>query len=80
MDITRNYQKFSDTVQRYGLNPNKVGIYEALKEVGEHLLKEIETHAICPRCGEKLYCSDLPNYAFVCINCDENFFEIEVKH
>ena len=80
MGIIRYYQKFSDTVQRYGLNPNKVGIYEALKDVGEHLLKEIETDAICPRCGSKLFCSDLSDYDFVCISCDENFFGIEVKH
>lgn len=32
-----------------------------------------QTGSHCPRCGEPLYLSDLPNYEAVCYNCDENF-------
>ena len=27
----------------------------------------------CPKCGELLFVSDLPQYEFVCYNCQENF-------
>lgn len=32
----------------------------------------------CPRCGEPLNLSDVEGYTFVCKNCDENFYGIEV--
>lgn len=37
----------------------------------------VKTNCICPKCHKKLWTSDLADYSFVCINCDENFFEIE---
>lgn len=37
------------------------------------------TGAICPKCGGNLFLSDLPQYDYVCFNCDENFYECEVK-
>lgn len=43
-------------------------------------LQITDTSAICPRCKQKLQASDLPNYPFVCKNCDENFYAIETKH
>ena len=33
----------------------------------------------CPRCGCFLLESDLPQYDYVCMECDENFYECEVK-
>ena len=42
-------------------------------------IKECETERICPFCGSKLYLSDLPQYDYVCAECDENFYECEVK-
>ena len=33
---------------------------------------------ICPRCGHILVESDLPEYTFLCKNCDENFYKMEV--
>lgn len=32
-----------------------------------------ETDKECPNCGNKLYLSDLPQYDYVCPDCDENF-------
>lgn len=37
------------------------------------------THAVCPRCGHVMVKSDLEEYQYLCENCDENFYEIEVK-
>ena len=34
--------------------------------------------AFCPRCGQKLVKSDLKSYKYLCKNCDENFYNIEV--
>ena len=42
-------------------------------------IKECETDKVCPICGSKLYLSDLPQYDYVCAECDENFYECEVK-
>jgi NADH pyrophosphatase NudC (nudix superfamily) len=38
-----------------------------------------KVHAICPRCGHHLIKSDLEEYKYLCKNCDENFYGIEVK-
>lgn len=38
----------------------------------------IATDKKCPKCGDILYTSDIPNYDYLCIPCDENFYECEV--
>lgn len=42
------------------------------------LMAKIDTEHACPRCGHNLMLSDLPQYDYVCPECDENFFEAEV--
>jgi transposase-like protein len=32
----------------------------------------------CPRCDNNLKDSDVKGYKFTCLNCDENFYNIEV--
>ena len=32
----------------------------------------------CPKCGKDLAPSDVAAYAYVCFDCDENFYHIEV--
>ena len=32
----------------------------------------------CPRCGGPLYNSMIPEYTFQCLECDEDFYFIEV--
>ena len=44
-----------------------------------HAIKKCKTDKDCPRCGCSLYLSDLPQYEYVCPECDENFFNIEVS-
>lgn len=38
------------------------------------------TSAICPKCGRELRTSDINGYSFVCEDCDENFFTIEIMN
>ena len=39
----------------------------------------LDVLATCPRCGYPLVRSDLEDYDFLCVNCDENYYSIEVK-
>lgn len=38
---------------------------------------DLKTNKVCPHCGGTLYKSDLPQYRYVCPECEENFFDIE---
>lgn len=38
----------------------------------------MKTRKFCPDCGRPLYCSDIPEYAFQCFACDEDFYRLEV--
>ena len=42
-------------------------------------IEKIITNKHCPKCGELLLKSDLPQYNYVCPLCDENFYNCEVK-
>lgn len=42
-------------------------------------MKMFSTSALCPKCGNRLYTSDIHGYSFVCKECDENFYTVEVK-
>jgi hypothetical protein len=53
-------------------------LHDVIKPLAE-TIKECETKKVCPFCGNELYLSDLPQYDYVCVNCDENFYECEVK-
>ena len=41
-------------------------------------MKTYQTNAVCPKCGKLLLTTDIPAYAFVCPDCDENFYGIEI--
>lgn len=41
-------------------------------------MKTYQTNAVCPKCGKQLLTTDIPAYAFVCPDCDENFYGIEI--
>lgn len=54
----------------------------SIRRIWEHfssLHEALKTDKACPHCGCSLYLSDLPNYAYVCAVCDENFYECEVQ-
>lgn len=33
----------------------------------------------CPRCGNRLEYSDIPEYTWLCTECDENFYSFEAR-
>lgn len=86
MDVeeeTENYKKFKETlVDNIGV-PTLVNFDEenddALVIIVHNIVKELLTDKRCPHCDALLYCSDLPQYDYVCIECEENFYECEVK-
>lgn len=51
---------------------------EDLKSLSD-FVEKITTDKHCPKCGELLLKSDLPQYNYVCPLCDENFYDCEVK-
>ena len=56
--------------------PDNNEVLDCLGSIQEPLLKVIEilqTKEECPHCGCILYSSDLPQYRFVCPECNENF-------
>ena len=62
------------------LLPGASGISEDLLGEIDRYISRFSTEAICPRCGKRLFLSDLPQYAYVCYDCDENFYEAEAAH
>ena len=40
---------------------------------------KLDVTALCPRCSKELIKSDLPDYKYLCKNCEENFYGIEIK-
>ena len=44
----------------------------------KELIKKYGTNKKCPECNANLLKSDLKEYKYLCIECDENFYNIEV--
>ena len=42
------------------------------------LMPDFGTTKYCPYCERMLLITDLPQYDYVCLSCDENFYECEV--
>lgn len=86
MDVeeeTENYKKFKEIlVDNIGV-PTLVNFDEenddALVIAVHETVKELLTEKKCPHCDAPLYCSDLPQYDYICIECEENFYECEVN-
>lgn len=45
----------------------------------EKVIARCTTGVKCPRCGNQLFKSDMPQYDYVCFECEENFYKCEVK-
>ena len=81
---TENYRKFKEvlanTISVQALEEYVSGDPDDLMRMNaEDVIKKITTQKKCPKCGRTLYLSDLPQYEYVCTECDENFYECEVK-
>ena len=44
----------------------------------QRLYEQYGTNKKCFRCGKQLLVSDLKEYKYLCLNCDENFYSFEV--
>lgn len=82
-DETENYKKFRGVLENNIGVPTLVNFDEgnddAFVIVVHNIVKELLTEKKCPHCDAPLYCSDLPQYDYVCIECEENFYECEVE-
>lgn len=81
---TENYRKFKEalanTISVQALEEYVCGDPDDLmRENTVDVIEKITTDKKCPKCGKTLYLSDLPQYDYVCAECDENFYESEVK-
>lgn len=48
------------------------------EKLKEELVKEYGTNKKCPKCGDILLKSDLKEYSYLCLECNENFYSMEV--
>ena len=56
-------------------------IYEnAYSQTKEYNKNDLMTVCNCPKCQNKLLISDLIDYTYLCDNCDENYYYIEVEN
>lgn len=67
----------SDLVNLLALIEEK-GIEDDRMTFLKKTVADLKTDKVCPHCGETLYKSDLPQYRYVCPDCEENFFAVEV--
>ena len=84
MDVeeTDNYIQFTQEVlNRISVNDlvNFDDGLDNLDIIVHDIVKAIKTERKCPRCNSPLYLSDLPEYDYVCVDCNENFYECEVR-
>ncbi len=81
---TENYRKFKEalanTISVQALEEYVLGNPDdLLRENAVDVIEKITTEKKCPKCRRILYLSDLPQCDYVCTECDENFYECEVK-
>ena len=53
--------------------------YEFIKKCKDNC-KQLETNIKCPHCNNNLMISDIIKYAYVCEECDENFYYSECEN
>lgn len=80
--IVDNYEVLVNHYKEHFPWRNGVTTVEDFKEDLKPLLTFVDKITInkrCPKCGELLLKSDLPQYNYVCPLCEENFYDGEVK-
>lgn len=60
------------------IEDDKEDLNNSIDKVGYMLNKFKAKGKKCPHCDKTSYLSDLPQYDYVCLDCDENFYECEV--
>ena len=66
--MRRNYKQLLE--QYYNTNSNK-------QNIEQKLYSKYGTNKKCLKCGRQLLISDLKQYKYLCLNCDENFYSFE---
>ena len=66
-----DYLKFREA------NDDYCDLEEVVDDLGEAVNKLRVPGKACRNCGKELYLSDLPQYDYVCIECNESFFGFE---
>lgn len=47
------------------------------KQLKEKIYQKYSINRYCRKCGQQLLISDLKEYKYLCLECDENFYEFE---
>lgn len=68
-----------DVVAKAFYNTDDDDITRAAYMFLNKLFDKLYTEKKCPRCGEYLLLSDVDEYDYVCVNCDENYYKSEVQ-
>lgn len=72
--MKRRYKQLLD--QYYELqNDNK-----DTQRIEQKLYQRYGTNKYCPKCNNQLLVSDLKQYRYLCIKCDENFYSFETEN
>lgn len=78
-DIVNAYDYIQAVMKFVPKNDTLREDYESVIKPLERIVSQCLTDAVCPRCGRLLFYSDVSGYDYVCTECDENFYECEVK-
>ena len=66
---------YKKLLEQYYIEDNE----DKLKQIERNLYNKYGTDKKFFRCGSQLLISDLKDYKYLCINCDENFYEFEIE-
>lgn len=78
MNMKKTRKELTDLLHEYEqLDDSEVMKKGKLKH---KIFDEFGTNKKCFRCGSQLLVSDLPDYTYLCFECDENMYEFEVKN
>lgn len=69
-------RKYEQLLKKYYDTENETEI----KILEQKLYSNYGTDKKCFRCGKQLLISDLKEYKYLCLNCNENMYEFEVEN
>lgn len=67
-------RKYKQLINKYYEEENK----KSKERIKEKLYKRYGTNKYCYSCHQEVLISDLKQYKYLCLNCDENLFSFEV--
>lgn len=79
VNLIKSYDYIYTLRQFIPENNEVLDTFRDIVEPLEEAVHACRTDKECPHCGDDLYLSDLPQYDYVCVQCEENFYECEVR-